>query len=280
MATPGQPMFTRRPGPVAQLALWTVFSLILIIVDTRFQTLDWLRSGVATVFYPVQRTLRLPFEFGGEVADFFTRHHVLLSENKTLRETRQRDGALLARLQSLQSENEELRKLAGLRHPPGYQPETAEILSTPRDPFSRRVYLDKGENASIQAGWPVVDSQGLVGQVTRVYPLSSEVTLISDREQAVPVQIQRTGQRMLVFGGGDTMEVRYLPTHTDIQAGDVLETSGIDRVYPAGLAVAKIVRVIRPADNPYARVSCQPIAGVEKSRALMVLKPGTGGTKP
>lgn len=273
-------MFTRRPGPVAQLALWTVFSLILIIVDTRFQTLDWLRSGVATVFYPVQRTLRLPFEFGGEVADFFTRHHVLLSENKTLRETRQRDGALLARLQSLQSENEELRKLAGLRHPPGYQPETAEILSTPRDPFSRRVYLDKGENASIQAGWPVVDSQGLVGQVTRVYPLSSEVTLISDREQAVPVQIQRTGQRMLVFGGGDTMEVRYLPTHTDIQAGDVLETSGIDRVYPAGLAVAKVVRVIRPADNPYARVSCQPIAGVEKSRALMVLKPGAGGTKP
>mgnify|MGYP001764796626 CR=1 FL=1 len=235
---------------------------------------------MATVFYPVQRTLRLPFEFGGEVADFFTRHRILLSQNQALLESSRRDGALRARFQSLQSENEELRKLAGLRNPPDYQPEAAEVLSVPRDPFSRRVYLDKGENASIQAGWPVVDSQGLVGQITRVYPLSSEVTLISDRDQAVPVLIQRTGQRVLVFGGGDIMEVRYLPTHTDIQQGDVLETSGIDRVYPAGLAVAKVVRVTRPADNPYARVSCQPIAGVDKSRVLMVLKPRAGETKP
>lgn len=273
-------MFTRRPGPVAQLALWTVFSLILIVADTRFQTLDWLRAGVATVFYPVQRTLRLPFEFGGEVVDFFTRHHVLLSENKSLREIQRRDGALLARLQSLQSENDELRRLASLRHPPSFQTEPAEVLSTPRDPFSRRVYLDKGENASFQAGWPVVDSLGLVGQITRVYPLSSEVTLITDREQAVPAQIQRTSQRVLVFGGGDDMEVRYLPTHTDIQPGDVLETSGIDRVYPTGLAVAKVIRVVRPADNPYARVSCQPVAGVEKSRVLMVLKPKAGATRP
>lgn len=273
-------MFARRPGPVAQLALWTALSLVLIVVDTRFHTLDWLRSGLATVFYPVQRALRLPFEFGGEVADFFTRHHVLLSQNQALLEVGRRNSTLLARLHSLESENAELRKLAGLQPPPGYQLEAAEVLSVPRDPFSRRVYLDKGENASIQVGWPVVDSQGLVGQVTRVYPLSSEVTLISDRDQAVPVQIQRTGQRVLVFGGGDTMEVRYLPTHTDIQQGDVLETSGIDRVYPAGLAVAKVDRVTRPADNPYARVSCQPIAGVDKSRVLMVLKPKAGETKP
>ena len=280
MASPGQPMFARRPGPVAQLALWTVFSLILIVIDTRFHTLDWLRSGVATVFYPVQRTLRLPFEFGGELADFFTRHHILLNENRALLESGRRDSALLARLKSLQSENEELRSLAGLRHPAAYLPETAEVLSAPRDPFSRRIYLDKGENASIRAGWPVVDSLGLVGQVTRVYPLSSEVTLITDSDQAVPARIQRTGQRVLVFGGGDIMEVRYLPTHADIQQGDVLETSGIDRIYPAGLAVAKVVRVTRPADNPYARVSCQPVAGVEKSRVVMVLKPVPEGAKP
>lgn len=273
-------MFTRRPGPVAQLALWTAFSLILIVIDTRFHTLDWLRSGLATVFYPVQRTLRLPFEFGGEVADFFTRHHVLLRENASLKEAQRRNSALLARLQSLQSENEELRRQASLRHPTGYLPEIAEVLSTPRDPFSRRVFLDRGENASFQVGWPVVDSQGLVGQVTRVYPLSSEVTLISDRDQAVPVRIQRTGQRMLVFGGGDTMEVRYLHTHTDIRQGDILETSGIDRVYPAGLPVARVIRVLRPVDNPYARVSCQPIAGVDKSQVLMVLKPVSGETKP
>jgi rod shape-determining protein MreC len=273
-------MFSRRPGPVAQLALWTVFSLMLIVVDARFQMLGWLRAGVATVLNPVQRTLRFPFDFGGEVAGFFTRHHVLLNENSALREAHRRDAALLARLQALQSENDSLRQLANLRHPPSYQPVAAEVLSTPRDPFSRRVVLDKGGNAAFKAGWPVVDNRGLVGQITRVYPMSSEVTLISDRDQVVPVQIQRTGQRVLVFGGGDYMEVRYLPTHTDIVAGDLLETSGIDRIYPAGLAVAKVIRVVRPVDNPYARVNCQPIAGVEKSRVLMVLMPTPEIAKP
>lgn len=280
MAAPGQPMFMRRPGPVAQLALWTVLSLILVVADTRMHSLEWLRSGVATILFPVQRLLQLPFEFGGEVADFFTRHHVLLDENRLMRLNSQREGALLARLDALQTENGELRRLAGLRAPTAFQPEPAEVLSAPRDPFSRRIYLDKGNNAGWQPGWPVVDGQGLIGQITRVHPLSSEVTLVTDRDQAIPVQIQRTGQRVLVFGGGDMMEVRYLPTHTDIQPGDLLETSGIDRIYPAGLAVAKVVRVVRPADNPYARISCQPVAGVDKSRVLMVLKSKPGTAKP
>jgi rod shape-determining protein MreC len=273
-------MFTRRPGPVAQLALWVALALTLIVVDTRLQTLDWLRSGVATVLYPVQRALRWPFEFGAEVTAFLTRHQALLNDNKMLLAAHRHDGALLARLQALQAENAALRRLAGLRSGPGYQPLAVEVLSTPRDPFSRRVFLDKGANASIQAGWPVVDDAGLIGQVTRVFPLSTEVTLITDRDQAVPAQIQRTGQRVLLFGGGDYLEVRYLPTHTDIQPGDVLETSGIDRVYPAGLPVARVARVVRPADNPYARVSCQPLAGVEKSRVLAVLKPVPASAKP
>lgn len=280
MAAPGQPMFMRRPGPVTQLALWVALSLMLIVADTRMHTLEWMRSGVATILFPVQRLLQLPFEFGGEVADFFTRHRMLLDENRFLKQTSRREGALLVRLNALQSENDELRRLAGLRSPATYQPEPAEVLSTPRDPFSRRIYLDKGSNAGWQPGWPVVDSQGLIGQITRVHPLSSEVTLVSDRDQAVPVQIQRTGQRVLAFGSGDSMEVRYLPTHTDIQPGDVLETSGIDRIYPAGLAVAKVIRVVRPADNPYARVSCQAVAGVDKSRLLMVLTPKPGVARP
>lgn len=265
-------MFTRRPGPAARLAFWAALAVALIVLDARFSALGWLRAGVIAGFYPVQVALRAPFEFGAEVSGFLTRHRALQNDNASLLASRREANARIARVHSLQAENDELRRLMTLRQTMGFTSVVAEILSTPRDPFSQRVILDKGANAGIEPGQPVVDGLGLVGQVTRVYALSTEVTLISDRAQAVPAQIQRTGQRVLVFGGGAGMEVRYLPTHTDIQQGDVLLTSGIDRIYPPGLAVAKVSRVLRPADSPYARVSCLPIAGVEKSRALMVLK--------
>lgn len=265
-------MFARAPGPAARLALWSMLAVALIVLDARFSALGWLRAGVVTIFYPAQMAVRAPFDFAAEVSGFLVRHRMLQTENAALRESRQQAGAQSARTRTLQAENDELRRLLGLRQSAGYAAVAAQIMNVPRDPFSQRVLLDKGGDAGIEAGQPVVDGTGLVGQVTRAYALSSEVTLITDRSQAVPAQIQRTGQRVLVFGGGPGMEVRYLPTHTDIQQGDILETSGIDRIYPAGLAVARVTRVLRPADSPYARVSCLPIAGVDRSRMLLVLK--------
>ncbi len=273
-------MFTRRPGLAARLAFWAVLSIILIVLDARLSALGWLRAGVVAVFYPVQIIVRAPFDFGAEVSGYLVRHRTLQKENAALRESRRQDSVNFARIGALQAENDELRHLISLRQTVGFPSIAAEILSTPRDPFSQRVILDKGANDGVEAGQPVVDGMGLVGQVTRVFAFSTEVTLITDRSQAVPAQIQRTGQRVLVFGGGGGMEVRYLPTHTDIQQGDVLVTSGIDRVYPAGLVVAKVVSVLRPADSTYARVSCLPIAGVEKSRMLMVLKTQSEPGKP
>lgn len=265
-------MFTRALGPAARLALWSILAVALIVLDARFSALGWLRAGVVAVFYPAQLAVRAPFDFAAEVTGFLVRHRELQTENAALRVHNRQADAQLARLASLRAENEELRRLAGLRQTSGFDSVAAEILSTPRDPFSQRVMLDKGGHAGIDAGLPVVDGVGLVGQVTRAYAFSSEVTLVTDRGQAVPVQIQRTGQRVLVFGGGSGMEVRYLPTHTDIQPGDILVTSGIDRVYPAGLVVAKVTHVQRPTDSAYARVTCLPMAGVDKSRVLMVLK--------
>ncbi len=273
-------MFMRAPGPATRLVLWSALAIVLIVLDARFNALGWLRAGVVAVFYPAQLAVRTPFDYGAKVSAFLVRHRELQRENAVLRENRQQAQTRLASMEPLQAENAELRRLMGLRQTTGFATIAAEILNTPRDPFSQRVMLDKGGNAGIKAGQPVVDGAGLVGQITRVYALSSEVTLVTDRSQAVPVQIQRTGQRVLVFGGGAAMEVRYLPTHTDIQPGDVLVTSGIDRVYPAGLIVAKVTRVQRPSDSPYARVSCLPMAGVDKSRMLMVLDSQGGGAQP
>lgn len=265
-------MFVRRPGPAVMLTVWSVLAVTLIVLDARFNTLAWLRSAVSTLFYPVQTAIRAPFEFAAEVSAFLVRHEEIKEENERLKANQLLQSAKLASFNALQAENDELRRQQSLRMLDTYQSQPAEILSTPRDPFSRRIMLDRGENAGVMPGQPVVDSKGLVGQVTRVFPWSSEVTLISDREQAVPAQVQRTGQRVLVFGGSGQMEVRYLPSHTDVVEGDVLVTSGIDRIYPPGLAVAKVISVKHPADNPYARVGCQPIGGVEKSRVLLVLK--------
>lgn len=265
-------MFTRRPGLAARLAFWAVLSIGLIVLDARFSALGWLRAGVVAMFYPVQLVVRAPFDFAAEISGYLVRHRDLQKENAALRDSQKQAAAHFARLNSLQAENEEFRRLLAMRQLSSFAGIPAEILSTPRDPFSKRVVLDKGGNAGIEEGQPVVDGMGLVGQVTRVHAFSTEVTLISDRSQAVPAQIQRTGQRVLVFGGGGNMEVRYLPNHTDIQQGDVLVTSGIDRVYPAGLVVAKVTQVLRPPDSTYARVTCLPIAGVDKSRLLMVLK--------
>ena len=273
-------MFMRAPGPAARLALWSALAIALIVLDARFNALGWLRAGVVAVFYPAQLAVRAPFDFAAEVSGFLVRHRALQNENATLRENSRQAGARLARLDSLRAENEEMRRLLELRQTTGFDSIAAEILSAPRDPFSQRVMLDKGSNAGIEAGQPVVDGTGLVGQVTRVYPFVSEVTLVTDRGHAVPVQIQRTGQRVLVFGGGAAMEVRYLPTHTDVQPGDILVTSGIDRIYPSGLAVAQVTLVERPTDNPYARVSCLPLAGVDRSRMLMVLKTQKAPKKP
>lgn len=260
--------------------MWSALAITLIVLDARFSALGWLRAGVLAAFYPVQLAMRAPFDFAAEVAGFLVRHRELQNENAALRLDLLRAGTGLAQLTSLQAENAEMRRLLGLRATAGFDPVAAEILGMPRDPFSQRILLDKGTAAGIAAGQPVVDGIGLVGQVTRVYPASSEVTLVTDPGQAVPVAIQRTGQRMLVFGGGAAMEVRYLPTHTDIQTGDILVTSGIDRIYPPGLAVAKVIRVERPADSAYARVRCLPLAGVDKSRVLLVLKTPTAAKRP
>lgn len=279
MPTPGQPMFVRRPGQIVLLMVWSVLSIVLILMDARFNALDGLRAAVATLFYPVQLAARAPFELGAEVSGFLAQHRDLQRENAALRSAQAHHGAQLSRVQALLTENDELRRQLGLRQNPLQQSVAAEILNIPRDPFSRRVMLDRGANAGILPGRPVVDGLGLVGQVTRVFPVSSEVTLITDRNQAVPAQIERTGQRVLVYGGAYTMEVRYLPAHTDIQPGDRLVTSGIDRIYPAGLAVASVHKVVRPTDKPYVMVQCLPVAGVEKSRVLMVLKQTEGAAR-
>jgi rod shape-determining protein MreC len=183
-------------------------------------------------------------------------------------------------VEQLALENTRLRALLGLSGRLNAPALSAQVLYDAADPFTRKVIIDKGALAAVQAGAPVLDELGILGQVTRVYPLISEVTLISDRNQAIPVLNVRTGARSLAFGDTSStngqMELRFMAANADILEGDLLTTSGVDGVYPPGLQVARVTKIERRAESAFARVACTPVARVEGSLHVLVLQPLTG----
>jgi rod shape-determining protein MreC len=272
MAVPGQLTYTRRLGPTARLLIWLLIGLGFAVLDSRYHALDGLRSGFSLLLQPVRAMLRAPPDVAAELGGFFTRHRLLQKERDTLLADRARLMVDVSAARELRRENAELRALLKLQTRPGQQVVHAAQLYRGHDWFAQRITLDQGGGAGLRSGLPVVDAAGLVGQVTRVYPRSSEVTLVSSREQLTPVFVERTGQRGLAAGSGQNqMELRYMPAQTDIRPGDRLLTSGIDRVYPAGMPVARVSRVSRSQSSPYLRVECLPLAGLDRSRAVLVL---------
>jgi rod shape-determining protein MreC len=198
----------------------------------------------------------------------------LRRENEELRHAKLRNAPDLQRLEHLEAENERLRRLLVVKEREKARGQVAQILYTARDPFSRKVIVDKGQQAGIAAGQPAIDESGVVGQVTRVFPFSAEVTLITDKNQAVPVQIVRNGQRSVVFGiGGGQLELRYMPANADVKVGDTLVTSGLDGIYLQGFPVAKVVNIERDSAYSFARILCAPVAGVENFGEIMILDP-------
>jgi rod shape-determining protein MreC len=171
------------------------------------------------------------------------------------------------------AENGHLRKLMDAREHLPVRSMMSEILYDARDPSTRRVVLDRGSQKGVKLGLPVIDNAGVVGQVTRVFPLTSEVTLLTDKEQAIPVQVLRNGLRSVAYGRGQSgmLDLRFVAPNADIQVGDVLVTSGLDGMYPAGLAVAKVSQVESVAQGAFSRVVCQPLAGIDRHRQLLIV---------
>lgn len=277
MAKSDQFMFVRRLGPAGRLAIWLLIGLSLVVLDSRFHALDGLRSGFSLVLQPVREILRAPTELAGELGGFFTRHRALQKERDALLAERAALMASVAEARDLARENRELRALLALAPRYGVRQVRAALLYKGHDWFAQRLLLDRGAAAGLRSGLPVVDADGLVGQIQRVYPGSSEVTLVSSPGQLTPVQIERTAQRGLAAGSGQGgLELRYMPSHTDVRVGDRLLTSGIDGVYPSGIPVARVTRVSRSESSPYLRVECLPLAGLERARGVLVLV----GTRP
>jgi rod shape-determining protein MreC len=267
------PFFNRGPAPLVRLAFFVSIAVLLMVLDARFRYAESVRQVVALAAYPIQRVAMAPVDLFHAVANYFGSTVALQDENAALRMKQLRAAPELLRLEALREENNQLRRLLEAQERLPGKSVFAEILYAGRDPFSRKVVIDKGSQSGIQAGQPVIDDIGVIGQVTRVYPLMGEVTLLSDKDQAIPLQVQRNGLRAVAYGGaeGGMLDLRFMAANADIRNGDTLVTSGIDGTYPPGLPVATVARIERDAAYAFAKISLTPTAGTDRYRQVLVL---------
>ncbi len=266
------PFFKRGPAPLARLIFFLALTIVLMVADLRFKTLEPARVAMAALLWPLQKAIMLPVEGAGEAGSYFSDLARLQKENLELRERQLAQANQLLRQTHLDNENRRLRALLDMGDRLGVTAKAAEVLYATNDPFSRRIVIDRGLTHDIEAGQAVIDDIGVIGQVTRVFPLTSEVTLLTDKNQSIPVQVSRSGLRAVLAGAGNgTLELKFLPSNADVQADDTLVTSGLDGIYLPGLPVARVKSIDRDNSFSFAQIECEPLAGVERQGQVLVL---------
>ena len=265
--------FHRGPTPLARLAFFGVLSIALLFADTRFRYLENIRQVAAAVLYPVQRAVEMPFEAVVWVGRYFADKARLADENAELRQALNEQAPAATAFPQLREENTRLRTLLDLQGRYAGNATAVEVLYTGRDPFTQKVFVNKGVQAGVAPGEAVVDDRGVVGQVTRVMPYMAEITLVTDKDQAVPVKVERSGVRSVLFGNGTgrAPELRFTAPTADVRVVDRLLTSCIDGTYPPYLPKTKNNNNEHDTGQMFARIAVKPLAGVDRSQYLLVL---------
>jgi rod shape-determining protein MreC len=263
-------------APLTKPIFFSALSLLPVFGDKQLQFTKPLRAGLSTLILPVQWLVLQPGEALSAMGSYFqnldqAQKNLKAAELKVLQQS-----VRSQQVEQLQIENQNLRQLMGLQANMAVASQTAEVLFDVPDPYNQRIVIDRGLLKNVALGSPVIDAGGVVGQVTRVYPLTSEVTLLTDRDQSIPVLNSRTGARNITSGdvlaGLPMIELKFVPASADVKEGDLLTTSGIDGVYPAGLQVARISHIERRVDISFARIHASPLAEL-KGRHVLVLQP-------
>ncbi len=265
------PIFRRGPAPLARLFVFVALCLALLVADLRFRYLEVLRNALSVVTYPLQMAASTPADVVRNATRYCGTLVDVQLENADLRRLQLDAGERLLRFEQLEQENLHLRELLQMSERVQTKSIAADILYNAPDPFARKVILDRGTQQGVEAGLAVVDANGVIGQVTRVHPVQSEVTLLTDRNQSIPVSVVRNGVRGVLYGVGRGMlEMRHVLAEVDIQPGDRLVTSGLDGIFVPGLPVATVTRVDRDQDA-FARIECEPLAAIERSVQVLVI---------
>ncbi len=270
------PFFRVGFAPLTKLIFFSALSVLLMFGDKQLQYTQPLRAGLSTLILPVQWLVLQPGHAASAIGDYFQSLDQAQKNLQAVQVKALNQSLRAQQVEQLLIENQSLRQLAGLQSTVATPSQVAEVLFDVPDPYNQRIVINKGQSKDVVLGSPVMDIGGVVGQVTRVYPLTAEVTLLTDRDQSIPVLNSRTGARNITSGdivaGVPVIELKFVPASADVKEGDLLTTSGIDGVYPAGLQVARISHIERRVDISFARIHATPLADM-KGRHVLVLKP-------
>jgi len=269
-----RPLYGRGPSPGLRFTVYAILSVVLMYYDQHGRWELRLRFALQAAAYPVQFAVNSPSAVWRALSETFQDRALLRAENGLLR-ARERELELqVMRATALEQENAELRDLRGSMPPLIKSWQLAEIISVETDPLRQRIVINKGTRDGVSPNQAVVDGGGILGQVERVGPWSAEVILVTDPEHAIPVAIVRNSLRSIAVGSGNSGELLlpYLAINSDIKGGDLLVSSGLGGVFPAGLPVARITGVRRESNQLLAQVRAQPLAHIERDREVILLQ--------
>lgn len=266
-------LFRRGPAAELRLAVFVLLSLMLLITDARWSVLEPARQAIATAIYPFQRVAMAPANMAQYIDTWLNATALVHSEKEALQRQRIELAQITTHAAQLAAENEQLRRLLQVADTVTQPAVAVEVFYEPPNAFNRRLVLNKGSKHGILAGMPVIDEGGVVGQIVRVTSNTAEAALITDDKVSIPVQVLRNGLRLVAFGGNaaSKVEARYLTNEVDLEAGDILVTSGIGGLFPAGLPVAQIESIDFDPATGFAVAIGQPLSHPERYRHFLVL---------
>lgn len=253
-------------------------SVLLMVLDHRFAATSNLRSALSLVVDPIRYLVNLPTDIYSWASDSLTSHNTLEEENQTLRIRNQLLEAKLQKYSSLMTENNNLRALLKSvdKHEDQFQHVlVAEILSVDMDPFRRQIVINKGTSDDVYVNQPIVGANGVMGKVITVGPLSSTVMLITDPSHSLPVQVNRNGVRAIAVGDprNNELSIIHQPNNANIKLGDLLVTSGLGCVFPAGYPVGKVIKINTNPSLPFAEILVKPTANLDRGREVLLVWP-------
>jgi rod shape-determining protein MreC len=268
-------LFNKGPSLLSKLLLLTFISIILMGVDFRFHYLKEIRQFTNVFTKPLHAVLNLPNDIYNFTTQYFSNQSRLIHDNEKLKVDIDQLKGDLQRLDFIDQENDRLRNLLEVKNTHKFKTEAVSIIYSRFDPFNQKIIIDGGQNKDFQPGQPVIDALGLVGQISSVFPETSEVTLIIDKKMSVPIQIQRNGLRAITNGNGqsETISLSYLPNSVDVVKGDFLKTSGIDTIYPEGINVAEVLEIYNNPKLPFAKIICKPLSAIRNHSHVLVVTP-------
>lgn len=256
--------------------MFVLLSTVLMVMDHRYRNLESVRSSLSVIVYPLQLAIELP----GSISDWFSEalssRRELQEENVSLRTQHIMQKVQMQKLAALEAENIRLRGLLDASFEVGEKRLIAELMSVNLDPYKHQIVINKGTLDDVFPGQPILDADGVMGQIVHAGPYTSTAILITDTSHAIPVQVNRNGLRTIAIGSGtiNRLELPYIPNNSDILPGDLLITSGLGGRFPPGYPVARVGAVQHDPGRSFAQVVAEPLAHLNRSREVLLVWPG------